>query len=152
MNRKKEYEKENIVAIRKFLKLTQQKFAEKINISRANLAKYETGGAKAPFEIIDCIAIEFGFNVDDIYDKVFNAVTGSFVSVNQEAKKYKTSVEDPDTNFMKAEVAKLPKQQQIIIDNYELQIAFLKSQVADKEKIIALQHDIIENLTKHKNK
>lgn len=141
MSRKKIYDKENIVAIRKFFKLTQQKFAERINISRANLAKYETGGANAPFEIMDSIAIQFGFDVNDLYDKPFNEAVGSFEKAPAEAKKYKTSFEDPELNFGANKANKLQ------LENFVLQINLLKAQLADKEKIIELQNEKIENLT-----
>lgn len=147
MSRKKIYDKENIVAIRKHLKLTQQKFAERINISRANLAKYETGGAKAPFEIIELIAKEFKFDVNDIYDNQFNPVTGRFSNSSNYDKKDKNFVEDPEPLIKKGELEMTPYQERII-SSYKLRINFLKYQLADKEKIIDLQNEKIEYLKK----
>ncbi len=82
MARKKEYDSVNIKSIRKWKKLTQEKFAKKIGITRDLLAKYETDSAKIPFETAERIESIFKIDANDFYDKIFDQLTGGFVEAS----------------------------------------------------------------------
>ena len=48
--------------LRKALGLTQQEFADKLNISRNNIASYETGKSNPGYAVISLICREFNVN------------------------------------------------------------------------------------------
>lgn len=52
---------------------------------------------------------------------------------------------EPEHKLITKEAGFNAKYQKTILDSYALQIAFLKSQIADKEKIIELQNEKIED-------
>ena len=79
MERRKSYDCVNIQAVRKFMKLTQEKFAKKFKISRDILAKYETGVTGVPFETVEKIVYSFKVDANDFYDKIFDQLTGKFL-------------------------------------------------------------------------
>ena len=57
--------KERIKTLRKELHLTQQEFADKLGVSRNNIASYETGKSNLGDSVISLIRREF--NVNDIW-------------------------------------------------------------------------------------
>lgn len=59
-------------------------------------------------------------------------------------------VAEPEQELITKEVALNAKYQKTILDSYTLQIAFLKSQIADKEKIITLQNEKIDFINSEK--
>jgi transcriptional regulator with XRE-family HTH domain len=59
----------NIKKIRSIQKLSQTKFAEIFNISRASIGAYEEGRAEAKLDVITKIANYFSITVDDLINK-----------------------------------------------------------------------------------
>lgn len=62
---------DNLIELRKYHNLSQEKLAEKINVSRQTLSKYETGESLPDIEKCKSLADVFGVSVDDLisYDK-----------------------------------------------------------------------------------
>ena len=54
--------KERIKTLRKELHLTQQEFADKLGVSRNNIASYETGKSNLGDSVISLIRREFNVN------------------------------------------------------------------------------------------
>lgn len=64
---------ENIKALRKYRRLSQEKFADKIGeASRGTVAKWETGETKPDIEQIDRMATYFNVTIDDLIHKDFS--------------------------------------------------------------------------------
>ena len=62
---------DNLIELRKYHNLSQEELAEKINVSRQTLSKYETGESLPDIEKCKSLADVFGVSVDDLisYDK-----------------------------------------------------------------------------------
>ena len=63
---------ENLIELRKLHNMSQEELAEKINVSRQTLSKYETGESLPDIEKCKMIADVFGVLLDDLvnYSKV----------------------------------------------------------------------------------
>ena len=57
---------ENLMELRKLHNMSQEELAEKINVSRQTLSKYETGESLPDIEKCQAIANVFGVSVDDL--------------------------------------------------------------------------------------
>lgn len=57
---------ENLMELRKLHNMSQEELAEKINVSRQTLSKYETGESLPDIEKCQAIANTFGVSVDDL--------------------------------------------------------------------------------------
>ena len=57
---------ENLVELRKLHNMSQEELAEKINVSRQTLSKYETGESLPDIEKSKALADIFGVTVDDL--------------------------------------------------------------------------------------
>ena len=62
---------DNLISLRKINNLSQEQLAEKLNISRQTLSKYETGESIPDIEKCKALADVFGITVDDLisYEK-----------------------------------------------------------------------------------
>lgn len=62
---------DNLIELRKYHNLSQEELAERINVSRQTLSKYETGESLPDIEKCKSLADVFGVSVDDLisYDK-----------------------------------------------------------------------------------
>lgn len=58
--------KDNLISLRKLNNLSQEELAEKLNISRQTLSKYETGESLPDIEKCKTIAEIFGVSLDDL--------------------------------------------------------------------------------------
>lgn len=58
--------KDNLISLRKLNNLSQEELAEKLNISRQTLSKYETGESLPDVEKCKVIAEIFGVSLDDL--------------------------------------------------------------------------------------
>ena len=58
--------KDNLISLRKLNNLSQEELAEKLNISRQTLSKYETGESLPDIEKCKVIAVLFGVSLDDL--------------------------------------------------------------------------------------
>ena len=58
--------KDNLISLRKLNNLSQEELAEKLNISRQTLSKYETGESLPDIEKCKIIADLFGVSLDDL--------------------------------------------------------------------------------------
>ena len=58
--------KDNLISLRKLNNLSQEELAEKLNISRQTLSKYETGESLPDIEKCKIIAEIFGVSLDDL--------------------------------------------------------------------------------------
>lgn len=58
--------KDNLISLRKLNTLSQEELAEKLNISRQTLSKYETGESLPDIEKCKVIAEIFGVSLDDL--------------------------------------------------------------------------------------
>ena len=58
--------KDNLISLRKLNNLSQEELAEKLNISRQTLSKYETGESLPDIEKCKVIAEIFGVSLDDL--------------------------------------------------------------------------------------
>ncbi|MGN1148506.1 MAG: helix-turn-helix domain-containing protein [Lachnospiraceae bacterium] len=58
--------KDNLIALRKMKGLSQEELADKINVSRQTLSKYETGESLPDVEKCKQIAEVFGVSLDDL--------------------------------------------------------------------------------------
>ena len=58
--------KDNLISLRKLNHLSQEELAEKLNISRQTLSKYETGESIPDIEKCKAIADTFGVTLDDL--------------------------------------------------------------------------------------
>jgi len=61
--------KNNIKNLRSIYKLTQKELADKIQIPRANLARYETGENIPPLDVIVKIADYFDVTTDELFGR-----------------------------------------------------------------------------------
>lgn len=57
---------ENLIALRKMHKISQEELAEKVGVSRQTLSKYETGESIPDIEKTKAIADAFGVSLDDL--------------------------------------------------------------------------------------
>lgn len=58
--------KDNLISLRKLHNLSQESLAEKLNISRQTLSKYETGESLPDIEQCKTMADIFGVSLDDL--------------------------------------------------------------------------------------
>lgn len=65
---------DNLIALRKMNNMSQEELADKINVSRQTVSKYETGESVPDIEKSKVIAEVFGVSLDDLvnYDPVDN--------------------------------------------------------------------------------
>lgn len=57
---------DNLIELRKLNNLSQEELAEKINVSRQTLSKYETGESLPDIEKCSALANIFGVSVDEL--------------------------------------------------------------------------------------
>ncbi len=58
--------KDNLVNLRKFHDMTQEELAEKVNVSRQSVAKWESGDAVPDLEKCKLLSEIFGVSLDDL--------------------------------------------------------------------------------------
>ena len=58
--------KDNLVNLRKFHDMTQEELAEKVNVSRQSIAKWESGDAVPDLEKCKLLSEIFGVSLDDL--------------------------------------------------------------------------------------
>lgn len=58
--------KDNLISLRKLHNLSQESLAEKLNVSRQTLSKYETGESLPDIEKCKAMADIFGVSLDDL--------------------------------------------------------------------------------------
>ncbi|MDO5392722.1 MAG: helix-turn-helix transcriptional regulator [Eubacteriales bacterium] len=58
--------KDNLISLRKLHNLSQESLAEKLNVSRQTLSKYETGDSLPDIEKCKAMADIFGVSLDDL--------------------------------------------------------------------------------------
>ena len=57
---------DNLIELRKLHNMSQEELAEKINVSRQTLSKYETGESLPDIEKCSALANIFGVSVDEL--------------------------------------------------------------------------------------
>lgn len=74
---------ENLKKARIKAHLSQEEVAEKINTSRSNISKYETGYLEPSIETIKKLCILYKISADDLFDLKENGKIENNISINQ---------------------------------------------------------------------
>lgn len=72
---------EQLRKLRKSVKLSQEKFAEKMSLSRDTIYNYEKGKTAIPHDVIKSLCLEFDISADYFYSDNENPFT-EFISIN----------------------------------------------------------------------
>lgn len=117
--------KDRIKRIRQELDLTQQRFADKLKVSRNTIAKYETGDNTPSAAVVSLICREFGVNENWLRDG-----TGEMfikLSRNEELAKLTRGLLDEEDNSFKnrliSVLANLTEEQWITLEQKVKEIA-----------------------------
>lgn len=77
---------QNLKFIRKQKKMTQQEFADFLDIKRSALGSYEEGRAKPPYEVLSVISEKFGISIDRLYKEDLSAIADDSIFGAENAK------------------------------------------------------------------
>ncbi len=70
---------DNLKALRKSLKMSQQALADELEVSRSTIAMWETDGSEPDHEMLEKLADYFGVSIDYLFDRPANRSNGRVV-------------------------------------------------------------------------
>ncbi len=119
----KSFAGENIKYVRTDNGLSQEAFAEKFNIKRDNLAKYETSKAEPDVDFISVVCETYGYSIEDFFHKRLNAE--SFVELQHKLANQEKRFADLQEQFNELAAMNLRLQKKLldISDNEEVKKA-----------------------------
>ncbi len=133
--------KDRLKILRKELRLTQQEFADRVGISRGNIAAYEVGKNSLSDAVISLICREF--NVNEVWLRNGSGSMFQERSEEDEIKSLVSSLLDPNRDkmydviieFMKVYTSLSPNSQKALNELADKLLEKLGKQLAAKEEI-----------------
>ncbi len=128
----------NLRILRKLQKITLEKLAERLKISKSAISDYEVGKTFPPLDVCELLSSFFGINIDDLRNSDFTELTVQQIEelygINNKNKVKKNS--DSDFSSEKKQLEFLNKLLNQRVEGLQIQLQLVKQIVESKDSEI----------------